>query len=106
VFCVGFGRAELSPKGYSAKRADYPATDGVERMSQGILDPIYFTCVAITDAQGNTALICTTDQLGTMLAEVNSLRSKVNEAYGIPKENLVVSATHTHSSPMSGNING
>lgn len=107
TFLVGYGRVDLSPKGYTVPLTGYGGNGGdTGRNSEGILDPIYFTCVAITDEQGNTALICTTDQLATMQAEVNSLRSRVNEAFGIPKENLVVSATHTHSSAVSGNIIG
>ena len=97
TFRVGFGRSEITPRGTAVQLWGYGDGDK-ERAAQGVLDPIYFTCVAVSDEQDNTLLICTTDQLGTEAQTVNKLRKMVNEEYGIPKENLVVSATHTHSS--------
>lgn len=57
VFQVGFGRVDLTPTspmdlvGYTENR-----------LMTGVLDPIYATCVAITDAKGNTVLIYTVDR--------------------------------------------
>ncbi len=103
TFRVGFGRTEITPKGTSVQLWGYGEKDD-QRACQGVLDPLYFTCVAVSDTQDNTVLICTTDQLGTAAQTVDKLRNMVNEEYGVPKENLVVSATHTHSSVPDGKI--
>ena len=96
---VGFGRVNISPPangktelfGYGS-----PADDS--RLFTSMLDPIYGTCVAITDTEGNTALIYTMDTLYTLAKEVNAIRAEITKRTGIPGENVIISGTHTHSS--------
>lgn len=98
---VGFGRVDLTPKG-NMELMGYTET----RMMTGVMDPIYATCVAITDSKGSTVLIYTLDTLEADESATGMLRSKVAQKLGIPKDNMVVSATHTHSAPHSVGIPG
>ena len=103
---VGYGRVNLSPStGSGVGLSGYGGNGGDEgRVMAGMLDPIYGTCVAITDAEGKTVLIYTVDVLYTTYAEANELRKAITEKTGVPGENMVFSGTHTHSSVMSGDI--
>ena len=94
VFLVGFGREDISPKA-PVPLAGYGAT--MNRISRQQLDTLYLTCVAITDAEGKTALLISQDLINSLWhAEV---RSAIREATGIPEEQILVAATHTHSGP-------
>lgn len=95
-FSVGFGRADITPED-SVPLAGYGNT--MERMSQGAWDYIYTTCIAITDETGNTVLLYHNDLVRTPTNWVDIMRTKISEATGVAKENIMISATHTHSAP-------
>ena len=91
---VGFGREDISPT--------TPVLIGgggdPNRISTGTLDPVTVTCVAITDAEDNTFLLITQDTVSSDEAFSSAAREKVSQATGISVDNIVISATHTHSS--------
>ncbi len=97
AFQVGFGRVNITPnetvgltmEGYS------------NQVSEGVLSYIMGTCVAITDTEDNTLLLYTVDKCEVGIDTVNALRIKLTESTGIPGENITVSGTHTHSSPVT-----
>ena len=60
---VGYGRSEITPT-ISVPLAGYGNT--LTRMSQGVLDPQYTSCTAITDANDNTVLLITNDIISIM----------------------------------------
>ena len=95
-FRVGYARVNITPSepmdlwGYGA---------GV-RFHEVVLDDIYLTCTAVTDAQDTTALIYTVD-LGAMdLPVAIDMRAAVEEATGVSGDYMFVNATHTHSAPF------
>ena len=100
---VGFGREEITPQG-----AILIAGGGNDdRISTGILDYLYVTCVAITDAQDNTALIITQDTVSSSEDFSITARESISKATGVPYENIIIAATHTHSSgKLLGNATG
>ena len=97
AFMVGFGRAEITPS--------FPvALSGggdPNRISTSVIDFIYTTCVAITDATGKTVLVITSDLQSTPTpgSYQDSLLSAASNATGVPKENILLCATHNHSGP-------
>ena len=96
---VGFGRANISPaNGSGAELIGYGGNGTPPTAMTGMLDPIYGTCIAITDSDGKTALIYTVDTLYTTLEEVNAVRDAITQKTGIPGNCVVISGTHTHSS--------
>jgi len=98
---VGFGRVNITPTN-SVRLVGYFNYD--ERYSEGVMDPLYATCIAITDHQDNTVLIYTLDLIGTQASDLNLLRSYAQQELGIPGENIIASGTHTHSAPHYSDI--
>ena len=96
---VGYGRAEITPEG-PINLGGY-GNDAV-RISEEVRDPLYATCIAFTDPNGNTVLLFTTDMLSTYEALANPVREALSQEFGIPFENIMVSATHSHSTPAAG----
>ena len=93
---VGYGRVEITPEG-PINLGGY-GNDAV-RISKEVRDPLYATCIAFTDGGGNTALLFTTDALQTYEALATPVREAIAQEQGIPFENVIVAATHSHSTP-------
>ncbi len=80
------------------------------RISTGYLDELTITCIAITDAQGNTVLMYSQDLHNPHKAFVSICKTQITEATGVPAEDIYMAATHTHSSLLptdtatSGNV--
>lgn len=97
-FAVGFGRADVTPD-RDVVMGGYTAAGEAQRISKGILNKLYMTCVAITDATGQTLLLYTFDTKSLIASIAVPLQNAVVKATGVPKENIVFCCTHTHSAP-------
>jgi len=97
---VGFCRKDLTPEGSVALGG---FGDAARRMSVGVLDPVYGTCIAITDAEGETVLLYSADLIHATEEMTSKLRESVSKVTGIPQDHIMVSSTHSHSSPAVGN---
>ena len=93
---VGFGRVDISPTESTPLRG-YGFSSG--RMSTGIQDPLYATCIALTDSNDNTVLLFTLDMTNSYGDVMDAARLKISEETGVPFGAIMVSATHNHSSP-------
>lgn len=100
---AGFGRANLTPS-YSVPLSGYGNT--LTRMSQGFLDYIYSTCIAVTDENDSTVLLITTDLIATNTNMVTPLRDSITAATGVPADRIMIQGTHTHSGPDLGQTEG
>ena len=94
---VGFGEAELTP--------DWPiglSGFGNEktRISTGNKTFIYAHVLAVTDPDGSTAVIIGVDLAAISKELAYNVRSYCQETYGIPMENVMISAAHQHSVPI------
>lgn len=91
---VGFGRTSMVPD-YSVPLLGYG--NSTSRMSQGYLNPVEVSCVAVQDEAGETVLLISMDMaLVNTYVRLNSL-PRVVEATGVPLHNIILTATHTHS---------
>ena len=97
---VGFGRAKITPDkvvfmtGYG---------DDITRLSKGVLQELYVTCIAITDSTDKTIMLITADLL---YADMHpQVRGAVVKATGVPFENIIYGTTHTHSGPKISDKN-
>ena len=93
-FRVGYSKADITPEGPVAM-GGYGKAD--QRISKGVLSYLYVTCIAITDADDNTILIYGMDLCG--ISTPLKYREDISEATGVPVENMMMSASHTHSAP-------
>jgi hypothetical protein len=67
--------------------------------SDAIMDDLYAKALVLSDGSQTIAII-SADLLYTPLEEITDpVRTLVNKNAGIPKENIMVCATHTHSGP-------
>lgn len=100
---AGFGREVVMPEGI----VHLAGTDGEGRISQGFLDYLKVTCIALRDEAGTTALIFTMDCIGASDALIDPLRTQVSEATGVPGNQIMFAATHTHSgAALTGGYDG
>lgn len=75
----------------------------VERYSRGIHDPLLATALYLSD--GSTGLISiATDLLFVPHGLARGLRSEIAARTGVAAERVMVSATHTHSGPITNEI--
>lgn len=98
---VGFGRMDISPTEPTPLRG-YGFSSG--RMSSNIQDPLYATCIALTDSGDNTVLLFTLDLTNSYTSVMDAARALISEKTGIPVDAIMVAATHNHSSPDLENL--
>ena len=91
---VGFSKINVTPN-YGVVLGGYSDEN---RISEGFVDYIYTTCVAVTSGE-DTVLMYTVDQCGTSHAINEKIREKATAATGVPGENIFIGFTHCHSAP-------
>ena len=95
-FKVGYSRANISPQepcplsGFGSGR---------NRISNRIMDELYASCLALTDAEGNTAVVFSLDLQRPQEEVIAEIRQAVTAATGIAGDKILLCATHTHSTP-------
>lgn len=90
---AGFGRVDITcPVGI-------PLIGSYGKPSESVLDPLYARVMVLDDGSTTIAIV-SADLLYTPLEEITGVvRNIVNEKIGIPGQNILVCATHTHSGP-------
>ncbi len=92
---AGFARVDITPD-YSAGLAG--SGNSGTRRSEGVLDPISMTCVALGDGE-KTILVFTVDTLGINMSLAADIRGAVRKATKVHPGLIFFGATHTHSAP-------
>lgn len=93
---VGYSRVKITPEtpisisGYG----DEPI-----RISEGVRDDLYATCIAITQGE-DTVLLFALDLLGIGDWLANKMRETICPATGVPANRVYFCASHTHSGPI------
>ena len=98
-FSVGFGRVDITPNDLGLPLGGYGQTD--KRLHTNVLDPLYVSAVAITGTNGETLMLMSIDLSRSSMHD--AVRKLINQELGIPYENIMLCATHTHSAPDPGN---
>ena len=93
---AGFSRIDISPT-EPVPLAGFGNTS--RRMSEKVINPLYSTCLALTDEMNNTVLLFHNDLIGSPEHIADPIRKAVSEATGVPITNIIVGSTHTHSAP-------
>ena len=98
---VGFGRTDITPE-ESVPLRGYGSTSN--RMSDHVLNPLAATCLAFTDAKGETILVYSLDLCTASSAWLPRFAPAISKATGVPADHVFASATHNHSSPDTENL--
>lgn len=91
---AGFGRVCINPKmgipvcGYF-----------IPRTAEGILDDLEVNALALS--AGNTTMLIVSVDICDIVKEILDVyRDEISKETNIPKENIIIAATHTHTGPM------
>ena len=72
----------------------------MERYSTGIHDPLLSSALYLTDEQTRVMFIAN-DIIFVTKASAHRVRARIEEATAIPASSIMITATHTHSGPMT-----
>lgn len=75
----------------------------VPRTSTGVHDPLYAAALYLDDGE-HAIVFVSVDVLMISHHTVRECRSAISRAAGIPEKNILISATHTHSAPVTIDI--
>lgn len=92
---VGFGRAVITP----TEPVHLSGGSDPKRISNNILDDMTVTCIAITDASDRTVILMTEDMQHVTASFAAPAIEGIAEVTGIPVDDIILCATHTHSVP-------
>ena len=92
---VGYAKVNITPN-YSVGLGGY--SDNETRKSVGFVEPIYATCLALTQGE-ETILVYTLDNLSIAREFAEQFRGTIRLITGIPMEKIFFGATHSHSAP-------
>jgi plasmid stabilization system protein ParE len=93
---VGIARTEITPRqpvwmaGYAARK--HP--------SEGTVHPLWAKALVVEDARGERAVIVTSDLIGSVRELSDAIGDGVQQRTGIPRERIVLNASHTHCGPV------
>ena len=90
-FYAGYARADITPD-------TFPISMNSEKKAIRVKDKIYATCVALSDGE-TTVLIMTIDVRQVSSDTFAEMVEKIEKETKIPKENVIISATHNHTAP-------
>ncbi len=93
---AGAAVADISPRD-SQFLFGYPH---VERFSTGIHDPLLSSALFLSDGQSEVMFI-SNDIIFVSKATAARVRRSIEEKTGLPGQNIMVTATHTHSGPKT-----
>ena len=99
VFMAGFGMRDITPKD-SVPLDSYG--DARDRMSTGLYSKLEARAVALKDENGSMLIFCVGDVSWCPNALGSVIRDDIAGELGIPKENIILSGTHTHASVATG----
>jgi hypothetical protein len=92
-FKAGFARVDVTPP------LGIPITGYFyKRIADGMLDPLYADCVAVSDGT-NSALVYCVDALSLSNPFVKKAFPAITAATGVPRDRIYLHATHTHTGP-------
>ena len=93
AFAVGYAIGDISGQ------CPLPIYDGT---AESIHDPLMLTCTAMSDGEGNVALVMSADLKGMQRSVFTRSCSIIEKQFGIPSENVIIGCTHTHNAPTVG----
>ncbi|MFC1725687.1 neutral/alkaline non-lysosomal ceramidase N-terminal domain-containing protein [candidate division KSB1 bacterium] len=99
---IGFNKTEISPEN-NVELAGYGFY--LNRISTGIKDPLFAKSIILSSSK-TTIVLVSIDLIGICKSTTDIIREKINRITKIPKENILISAVHTHSGPSTVPLRG
>ena len=90
---VGFNRQSITP---TQPGVPIAGGDSSARLSTGFLDEVTLTCLAFS-MKDETYLVYTCDLMILYSSVIDPIKMAITSATGVPKENILLNCTHTHS---------
>jgi len=90
ILQAGYSRVDITPFD------PVPLTADGEVMHTGLLDYLYATCLYLADVNGTELYLIALDQCN-MYPPLPAFRLELAELLGVPEEQVMFSASHTHS---------
>ena len=72
--------------------------------SEGVLQNIFVKCVALQSPDGTPSAFVTSDLLGFPKDIADEITRECLDKYKLPRERLILNASHTHSAPVVGRM--
>lgn len=94
-FRAGVSQTDLSPD----KGVDLGGYPYFERENIGIHDPLYGTCLYLVNDKDDSVLLMASDLCYMTKKQCDSIKDQVNAKTGIPKDNIIITFSHSHSAP-------
>lgn len=97
---AGFGRENITPQepvplgGYGR---------AANRIHTSVLEDLYVTGIALTDANGETVIFLNWDGVRAYNEVQDAVRANIFNITGIPADHIYIGATHSHSCPEMTN---
>jgi len=92
---VGYAEADITPAQGQVQMSGF----GRERYAHGVLAPLLTQVVILRDGEDNTGVLITADILDLDHVMVEAIRRTIRYKHGIPAENIMLAASHTHWGP-------
>ena len=96
VFMAGFGSGNISPE-ESVPMQGFG--NHACRMSTNNKSEIYSLCLAVRDAEGNTAIIISVDSAAVGIQLCDEIQDAITEKTGVPQDHIFITSIHQHCSP-------
>jgi hypothetical protein len=96
AFRAGAAQVDITPRD-SQFLYGYPH---IRRYSTGIHDPLFSSALYLSDGKTETVIVAN-DIIFVGKALVKETRKRISEATKIPSANIMITATHTHSGPVT-----
>jgi hypothetical protein len=77
---------------------------GRDKPFESVLHDLWAKAVALEDENGTRVVLVCIDLIGLTTKFCDEIGGRVQERWGVPRENLVFSASHTHSGPMLSGV--
>jgi len=97
---AGFAQVKITPHG-SLWMAGYAART---HASEGTLLELHAKALALEDKTGRRAVLVTTDLLGLPGSVSEAVAKRVEQKYGLSRDQLFFNSSHTHSGPVIGTM--
>lgn len=94
---AGAARVDITPVEPGLPMAGYGGRTGGH---QGVHDPIYVRAVVISDGERRAAIV-STEAIGIPEDSWSELSERLAREHGIPREYILLAATHTHGAPTT-----